>query len=117
MPIERGRPERNKLQRSRIIGPRLHGVMAVVIVGESVKSKPNLLQMARALRLPRTHFAFGNDRQQQRSQDRNDGDDHQQLDQRERARGTMPEYFHGISSFTPFCAKAQPLRLYYVSGL
>ena len=63
-----------------------------------VKRQSNLLQVAHTLGLPRAHFTFSDDRQQEGGQNANNRDDHEQLDKRERTpQRTMRKCLHGVS--------------------
>src|SRR5262249_41876407 len=58
-----------------------------VIIGEEVlQAETKLMQIAYALNLLGLSLGTGNHREQQRSQNSDDGDDHKEFDQREAAR-------------------------------
>jgi hypothetical protein len=63
------------------VGRHLHRESALVIVREAVKRQPHLPQIVDTLNLLRPHLAPVQHRQQHRSEDHDDGNDHEQLNQ------------------------------------
>jgi len=98
VPVHRVTAPRKKFLITALVGGELDRVAVVMIVCKRVEGQSDLPQVTDALRLAGAHSAFGNRGQKQGGEDRDNGNDHEQLDEREPASPrTMPKCFHGVS--------------------
>ena len=70
-------------QGSAVVGRNLEGKPVLMFVGEKMKGEADLFQVAEAFRFLGAQLCLAEGRQEQRSEDANDGDNDEQFDQRE----------------------------------